>query len=70
MAMIPTPTSAPDTSTADASPSIADLEAQLAAAREAEAQKAAATAVQELTLEGLDQRVSVIERRLNGGAAE
>lgn len=64
----PTPDEAPTTLPGGAT--VAELEAQLSAAREAEAVQAQEDARTELTLEGLDTRISDIERRLAGGAPE
>lgn len=48
--------------------SVADLEARLAAAKEAEAAKAETG--RDISNEALDARLAEIERRLDGGATE
>jgi hypothetical protein len=55
----------PDTAPTE---SVADLEARLAQAREAEA--AQAETERDISNEALDGRISELERRYNGGAVE
>lgn len=59
-----------DSPTAPPAKTVAELEAELQAAREAEANATAEQAHADLSLESLDARLSEVERRLNGGATE